>query len=189
MRHKNNAFGNDLIKCADFPVQQSAALQRPEEGLRHPAAQVAALHKQSALHYAAFCEKADCAFITPIDRRDLLELAAAFHRLSGDLSLLSPPIPSPHSETLSTICRALRDAVAHWLPLGAHTDAPLPYLEKALQAAEAGMGAAAAQRAGLLARSAPASLQRLDVLTRLEAAFRTGGGTADLIRRAQIQND
>lgn len=188
MRHKNNAFGNDLIKCADFPLQQAedlAAVRKAQEVSGAPAA----LHRQSTLHYTAFCEKTDRAFITPIDRRDLLELAAAFHRLSGVLALLSQPVGQEYQGRLAGMCRALKEAVSLWRPLGAKTDALLLPLRRAGAEAEAGLNAAARERERLWQRSAPGWIQQLDTLTRLENVFRCGDETADLIRRVQIQNE
>lgn len=186
MRHKNNAFGNDLVKCADFPLQQTEALAAGRNGETTASA---ALYRQSALHYAAFCEKADRAFITPIDRRDLLELAAAFHRLAGVLASLPPYPGEEYAVRLTGMCRALKDAVALWRPLGAKTEAPLLPLRKAGSEAGAGLQTAARERAGIFQRGSAGSARRLDALTRLENAFCCGGEAADLLRRVQIQND
>ncbi|MCI8361268.1 MAG: hypothetical protein HFE86_08050 [Clostridiales bacterium] len=186
MRHKNNAFGNDLVKCADFPLQQAQSLTAG--GKDGDAVALAALHRQSALHYAAFCDKADRAFVTPIDRRDLLELAAAFHRLTGRLAPLPISLDKAHHDRLTSMCRALKEAVSLWRPLGAKTAAPLLPLRRAGAEAQAGLEAAARERETLLQRAAPV-WQRLDALFRIEAAFRCGDETADLIRRVRIQNE
>ena len=53
---------------------------------------------------------------------------------------------------------------------------------------QAGLEAAARERENLLQRAAPV-WQRLDALLRIEAVFRCGDETADLIRRVRIQNE
>ncbi len=179
MRQKKNAFGMDLIRAAGFPLQAAEAVCARKTD-------PAGLYRQSALYYASFCEKVDRAFVTPLDRRDLLEMASGFHRLTGRISRLPASVFPEAGSYLLGMCRALREALVHWRPFGCKTNAMGLYLQKAWDCAAKGIETADWKA---VRWSIPAVwIKAADGLIHLEACFQCGSELADLIRRIQIQN-
>lgn len=186
VQDKRDVFGRELIRLAGFSLRIAENFCASRDERLGPAAHPAGVYRQSAMCYNGFCERVDKAFITPLDRRDLLEMAAGFYRLTGRLSLLSPPVPPEAAANLVGLCRSLQAALEHWQPLGGKTNATAAYLQKAGDFADKGIRAAgrSANWPGTKAAMAKAVVD----LIHLEDCFRCGSDQADLIRRVQIQN-
>lgn len=186
-KKRNNAFGEDLVQSARLAVRLCEQCGR--EGL---SSRAEGIYRQADAHYAACCRRAERAFVTPIDRGDLLALQTAFLRLSRELWLLAMTEAeggaAVRTEELRALCRWLEGAAAAWSPLGTRTDRPLSYLQKALSAADQGTLAAVGRRGADGVAGRPARLPQPSAL-RLESVLRLGWETAVLFRRIMIQNE
>lgn len=174
VKKHNNPFGEDLIQCAGFALKLSESDSRLPVEPAGEDRRVEKIYRAACIHYERLCRRVENAFVTPLDRRDLLALFAAFQGLNRalwSLELLGAPV-----DPIRPVCQALLAAAAAWSPLGSRTDRPLPHLQKAVAAADTGAREISRQAEGARRTAVCAGLQR-------------AWETADVFIRVILQNE